>query len=104
MVRCEDSPNKHSKNKDTTNTLSKTMIPTSSKDATFMPVPRTKQHVLTMSNTEHEGKIKKENSKNYYELNKTKAKRGFAKLCLVVTDEKGQPCQTCRSEAISSLI
>ena len=34
----------------------------------------------------------------------TKMNYGLAKLCLVVTDEKGQPCQTCRSETISSLI
>ena len=54
-----------------------------------MPVPT--KHMLTISNTEHESEIKKGKSNTYYELNKTNAKHGFAKLCLVVTGERGQP-------------
>ena len=92
IVRCEDSPNKHSKNKDATNKLSQTMIPTSSKDATLMPVPTKK--TTTHANHKQSGtrkRHKKGKSDTYSELNKTKAKHGFAKLCLVVTDERGEP-------------
>ena len=53
IVRCEDSPNKHSKNKDTTNKLLEPMLRLNSKDARPMSVPTTratthandKQHV-----------------------------------------------------------
>ena len=39
---------------------------------------------------QHETRERNEKGKSntYYELNKTKAKHGFAKLCLVVTGER----------------
>ena len=56
IVRCEDSPSTHSKNKDTTNKLLEQMLQMHSKDARPMSVPTTR--ATTHANDKQHGTLK----------------------------------------------
>ena len=79
-MRCEDSPNTHSKNKDATNKLLEPMLRMSSKDARPMTVSTTL--ATTHTNNKQDGTRKRINKKTNIMMSKRKTKEryGFAKL------------------------
>ena len=81
-----------------------TVILIKPKDARHTSAPTTRE---THANATQHGPRKRKKNKKYahdYELNKIKEKHGFAKLCLVVTGERGQPPRPPGSDESNLLI